>query len=179
MDETRTDDDLIALVLAGDREAFAPLVARHYHDVYATAVRFVGTTDADDVAQEAFLRAYTRLATYLPSARFAAWVVTIGANYARDMLRRRHFTTIAPELLPAHLHPRLAGPEELVLAREAEDALAARVLALGSTCGPAVALVHCAGLTYGEASATLGLPLTTLKMRLFRGRGHLRAMLSA
>jgi RNA polymerase sigma-70 factor, ECF subfamily len=76
--------------LAGDREAYRVLVERHSLYVYRLAFRMTGTReDAEEVVQEAFLRAYQKLRQFAGNANFATWVYRIAANYAIDRLRQR------------------------------------------------------------------------------------------
>src|SRR5215469_14073909 len=76
--------------LAGEREAYRILVERHSHYVYRLAYRMTGNPhDAEEVVQEAFLRAYQKLSQFAGQANFGTWVYRIAANYAIDRLRQR------------------------------------------------------------------------------------------
>jgi len=89
-----TDDEvIIGQVLAGDRDAYRTLLERHGRAVYRLALRITGNpSDAEDVVQEAFLRAYRRLNGFEARASFRTWISRIAANYALDTarLRRRY-----------------------------------------------------------------------------------------
>lgn len=90
--ETAGESDAIAVerTLAGDREAFRVLVERHSRKVYQLAYRLTGNShDAEEVVQEAFLRAYQKLSQFAARANFGTWVYRIAANYAIDRLRQR------------------------------------------------------------------------------------------
>jgi RNA polymerase sigma-70 factor, ECF subfamily len=90
--ETSIESDAIAVerTLAGDREAFRVLVERHSHNVYRLAYRMTGNQhDAEEVVQEAFLRAYQKLSQFAARANFGTWVYRIAANYAIDRMRQR------------------------------------------------------------------------------------------
>jgi DNA-directed RNA polymerase specialized sigma24 family protein len=85
------DADLVAAVLAGDREAFGPLLARWQPSVLGLCRRLLGPGPlAEDVAQEAAVAAFVGLARLADPARFGAWLHAIAANQARMALRRRH-----------------------------------------------------------------------------------------
>ena len=85
-----SDDELVARVRGGDQEAFALLVERHKRAIYNLAYRLLGTSqDADDAAQETFMRAYTRLTTYAPDGRFGAWLSAICSHWCIDTMRAR------------------------------------------------------------------------------------------
>src|SRR6202165_6250347 len=76
--------------LAGDREAFRVLVERHSRKVYQLAYRMTGNQhDAEEVVQEAFLRAYQKLSQFAARANFGTWVYRIAANYAIDRMRQK------------------------------------------------------------------------------------------
>jgi RNA polymerase sigma-70 factor (ECF subfamily) len=86
------DSDAVAVerTLAGDRDAFRVLVERHSHNVFRLAYRLTGNRqDAEEVVQEAFLRAYQKLGQFAARASFGTWVYRIAANYAVDRMRQR------------------------------------------------------------------------------------------
>jgi RNA polymerase sigma-70 factor, ECF subfamily len=86
----QTDAIAIERVLAGDRDAYRALVDRHSRNVHRLAYRLTGNAhDAEDVVQEAFLRAYQKLQQFEARANFGTWVYRIAANYAIDRLRQR------------------------------------------------------------------------------------------
>jgi RNA polymerase sigma-70 factor (ECF subfamily) len=90
--ETTTETDAIAVerTLAGDRDAFRTLVERHSRNVYGLAYRMTGNShDAEEVVQEAFLRAYQKLNQFASRANFGTWVYRIAANYAIDRMRQK------------------------------------------------------------------------------------------
>jgi RNA polymerase sigma-70 factor, ECF subfamily len=97
--DTRSDAMLVALVLVGERETFAPLLLRHYTSVARLCRRLLGPTpDAQDIAQEAALQAFLRLGELQDAAHFRAWLHAIAANLARMELRRRHTFSLEREL---------------------------------------------------------------------------------
>jgi DNA-directed RNA polymerase specialized sigma24 family protein len=88
--DTRSDATLVTLVLAGERETFAPLLLRYYTSVARLCRRLLGPTpEAQDIVQEAALQAFLRLGELQDAARFGAWLHAIAANLARMELRRR------------------------------------------------------------------------------------------
>src|SRR5690348_2472376 len=90
--QTIAESDAVAVErpLAGDRDAFRVLVERHSHNVFRLAYRMTGNQhDADEVVQEAFLRAYQKLSQFAARANFGTWVYRIAANYAIDRMRQR------------------------------------------------------------------------------------------
>jgi len=90
--EVTGDRDALAIerTLAGDRDAFRVLVERHSQSVFRLAYRMTGNQhDAEEVVQEAFLRAYQKLEQFAERANFGTWVYRIAANYAIDRMRQR------------------------------------------------------------------------------------------
>ena len=86
------DSDALAVerTLAGERDAYRILVERHSHNVFRLAYRMTGNQhDAEEVVQEAFLRAYQKLGQFAARANFGTWVYRIAANYAIDRMRQR------------------------------------------------------------------------------------------
>src|ERR1051326_98439 len=91
------DAAAVAQVLAGDRDAFRLLVERHTRSVFRLAYRLTGSeSDADDVVQETFLRAYAKLATFQHQASFKTWLCRIAVNYSMDMMAKRKHETAMP-----------------------------------------------------------------------------------
>src|SRR5213082_2772559 len=90
--QTIADSDAVAVerTMAGDRDAFRVLVERHSHNVFRLAYRMTrNRPDAEEVVQEAFLRAYQKLGKFEARANFGTWVYRIAANYAIDRMRQR------------------------------------------------------------------------------------------
>ena len=86
----QSDAAAVERTLAGDRDAFRVLVERHSHNVFRLAYRMTGNRqDAEEVVQEAFLRAYQKLGQFAARANFGTWVYRIAANYAIDRMRQR------------------------------------------------------------------------------------------
>ena len=128
--DTRSDASLVALVLAGERETFGPLLLRYYASLARLCQRLLGPTpEAQDVAQEAALQAFLRLGELREQARFGAWLHAIAANLARMELRRRRILSL--DALPdgaAMIVLWAAGPhtpEEVHAAREVHDTIVA------------------------------------------------------
>jgi RNA polymerase sigma-70 factor, ECF subfamily len=133
--DRRTDAQLVAAVLAGDREAFGPLLARWQPSVLGLCRRLVGPGPlAEDVAQEAAVQAFLGLPRLADPARFGAWLHAIAANQARMALRRR--PRLALEGLPPHVAAGLRGgessptPEDAWASRETHQAILAALKAL-------------------------------------------------
>src|SRR4051794_41962538 len=94
---TASDDQLVSAALAGDLEAFARLVERHRDVVLRLAARIVGDDDAEDVAQDAFLRAYHRLGRWRGEGPFPGWLLPIAHNSAIDAPNRPRAPPLPPD----------------------------------------------------------------------------------
>jgi RNA polymerase sigma-70 factor (ECF subfamily) len=176
--ELSGDDLLIAQVRAGDQEAFGTLIERHKRMVYNLAYRLLGNApDAEDAAQETFLRAYTRLATYVPDGRFGAWLGAICSHWCIDTMRARgrRVQTVALGRVPEcdRFVSRVDGPEELALWRAGSDEMQAWLAALPTSYRAVLVLRYYQELSYAEIAETLDEPVSTVRMRLFRARNQL------
>ena len=173
-----SDDELVSRVRAGDQEAFATLVERHKRTVYNLGYRLLGNSqDADDAAQETFMRAYTRLATYTPDGRFGAWLSAICSHWCIDTMRARsrRVQTVALGKVPEsdRFISQLEGPEEWALIRAGRDEVQGWLDVLPPQYRTVLTLRYFQDLSYGEIAGVLGEPISTVRMRLFRARGLL------
>jgi RNA polymerase sigma-70 factor (ECF subfamily) len=186
-EDARDDSTLVALTLAGRREAFEPLLLRYYGSVARLSRRLLGdTAEAQDVVQEAALQSFLNLAHLHEPARFGAWLHAIAANLARMALRRRTLSLDAmgddgvltngraPVLLWSARSP---APEEVHAAREVHDAIIAALSELSLVNREAVVGFYLEGYSYAELADILGVPISTVKGRLFFGRRQLRQAL--
>jgi RNA polymerase sigma factor (sigma-70 family) len=165
-----TDEALLAGMAAGDVEAMAELVRRYEARVYGLALRLVADPGlAEEVAQDALMRAWTYASSYDPRrAGVAPWLLTITRNLAVDALRRRRDSPIDPErlidLVTEADEPRYDGISRLRAELRALPADQAR---------PIVLAVYL-GLTAQQIAEEEGIPLGTAKTRIRRGLARLR-----
>ena len=180
-DDSSDDAALVARTLAGEREAFSPLLLRYYPSVMRLCRRLLGPTPAaQDAAQEAALQAFLNLSRLQEPARFGAWLHAIAANLARMALRRRTLSLdAADEGTPMAVlwAVRLPSPEEAHAAREIHDAIIAALNELSAVNREAVIGYYLEGYSYIELANLLGVPVSTVKGRLFFGRRQLRQAL--
>ena len=124
------EEELIQRARAGDRAAFGRLVELYQRAVYNLCYRMVGeATEAEDAAQETFLRAYSQLGRYDPARSFKTWLFAIACHHCIDRLRRRRiqWCDIDDEPLLGHpaLRERTPGPEEQAIGHERSAAIQA------------------------------------------------------
>jgi RNA polymerase sigma-70 factor, ECF subfamily len=180
--EQRDDAELVTAILAGDREAFDPLLARWQPSVLRLCRRLLGPgPQAEDVAQEAAVAAFLGLARLADRARFGAWLQAIAANRARMALRRRH--RLALEGLAPQVAEELRGGEPVPTledawaSREIHRAILAALRELPPATREVVIGFYLQGYSYQELAALLGAPLSTVRGRLYHGRRRLRRTL--
>lgn len=176
-----SDNELIAQSLqrgSGDAPsaAFGALVLRYHKLVIAVAYRLCGDAAlAEDIAQDAFVRVWDRLADYRPDGNFKAWLVRIATNMTIDAMRKRKpvvdiedVSLVAPD----------QGPEAAALSSERAAAVRAALMRLPVQSRTALVLREYQGLSYQEIADALDIPLGTVKSRLNDARRRLKAELA-
>jgi RNA polymerase sigma-70 factor (ECF subfamily) len=163
--------------LAGDTAAFSNLVEAYQKPVYNLAYRMLGNSvEAEDAAQEAFIRAYTRLDTYDPSRKFSSWMLSIASHYCIDVLRRRRMTLLSIEELPPMADvsmPRSAHPEHLVARGQVAEKVQQLLGTLPEHYRTPIILRYWYDMSYREIAETMGVTESTVKTRLHRARARL------
>lgn len=173
------DEDamLVQAVLAGEREAFAGLVRRWQTPLVNLAWRFCRDRGrAEEMAQEAFLRAYRNLAQWRGEAAFSTWLFALAANVYRTELRRVPGGVLPLEDIAEPAEH--SGVDAAMDAGRRDEALRRAVLALPEKYRDAVLLFYFHEQDVPAAARTLGVPEGTVKARLFRGRELLRRKFS-
>jgi RNA polymerase sigma factor (sigma-70 family) len=177
-----TEADTLARARAGDLDAYEALVARHTPFAHRTAVLLGAGDDADDVLQEAFVKAFRRLPLYRGESPFRSWLLAIVANETRNLHRSRRrrdglvLRAAAREAAP------VTGPDlpaDAALAAERRAALLDAVRHLDDRDREVVVCRYLLDLSEAETAQTLGWPLGTVKSRTARALAKLRARLSA
>jgi len=162
------DEELVRAAQRGSAEAVATLFERHWRDAWRLAATVTGSPhDADDAAQQAFVRAIARIRRLRDPRRFRPWLHRIVLNETRDERRRRSKETLVdPPVDRASAHdPYEPGPAVAALAGLDHDRRAV------------VVLRHCLGYSLEETAALLGVPVGTVQSRAARGLAQMRARL--
>ena len=160
----------------GDDQAFARLVEAYQVPVYNLCFRMLGDADeAEDAAQETFLRAYRGLKRYDPKRSFVTWILSIASHHCIDRLRRRRLVTISiDDLLPGQVKPDPApGPEAMLTYQERQEAVKGMLDKLGHIDRAAVILRYWYEMSYEEIARSLTLSVSSVKSRLHRARRDL------
>ncbi len=177
--DEREDADLVSLARGGDLAAYGELVERHRVAACRLAYVIVGD-EAEDAAQEAFLKAHRSLGRFRPGAAFRPWLMAIVANEAKNRRRaagRR--AGLALRVSSAAEADGTQSPEEEALALDRREQLAAGLAALGERDRRVIAYRYFAGLSEAEMAEAMRCPPGTVKSRLSRALERLRAALPA
>ncbi|MGQ9625428.1 MAG: RNA polymerase sigma factor [Anaerolineae bacterium] len=158
---------------AGDKEAFARLVEAYQVAVYNLTYRMLGNAaEAEDAAQETFLRAYRRLSTFKPEKKFSTWLLSIASHYCIDQLRRRRFTWLSLEEMPPwqELSGARPHPEEEALRQETCEEVHALLEKLPGPYRAVAILRYWYELSYEEIAEIMDTTESAIKSRLYRAR---------
>lgn len=182
---TPSDADLARQALAGSQEAFRELVTRYAPSAVNMAARLVHDRAlAEDLAQDAFVRAFARLKTYDPDRRFSSWFFQVLHNVAVDHLRRKRIDAVSLDTLQAHGYPgppsdAHASPEAQAERSSMGTALAAALEKLRPEYRETLVLKYQQDLGVDEIATILSLPVGTVKTFLHRGRKELAERMAA
>jgi RNA polymerase sigma factor (sigma-70 family) len=171
--EMTEDVTLVRRTLAGDKDAFTVLVEKYKDPVYNVAYRMLGNaTEAEDVAQEAFVRAYTQLRTYKEAHRFSTWLLSIASHLSIDQLRRRRFLALPLENVPflEWIADLGTGPEQAAVQGETSDEMQRLLQHIPLKYRSVLILRYWHDLSYEEIASALHLTPALVKARLHRAR---------
>lgn len=187
----KSDKELVRLCGRGDERAARDLVSRFERPVFSLIYRMVRDRElAEDLAQEAFVRALNNLDRYDPSYKFSSWLFKISYNLTVDHLRRRDLDTVsihgAPDAVTADRQAATSialesvdeRPDELLEARELGTEIEGALALLRPEYRTAVLLRHVEGHSYDEIASIMDIPLGTVKTFIHRARGELRDALA-
>lgn len=190
LDETRpspktleglSDEELMSRAREGDAAAFGEFVRRHTPAVHRWMARSVGENEAEDLTQEVFLKAYRGLVRFRGEAPPRAWLASIADNAVKNRYRslarfRRIFSPVAAQAV--EVSSGAAGPEENARAGESGHFVAEALKRIPVAFRMPVVLRDLEEWSYEEIALSLKLPVGTVKSRIARGRGRLRAILA-
>lgn len=176
---TADDATLVGEALAGSEDAYRDLLVRYQRPVFGLIVRLVRDRGlAEDLAQEAFLKAFRALSSFQRERKFSSWLFKIAHNTAIDHLRRRELDTVpletpekeGPDLLDSLAGPELQSPETGLRRSDLAAALEASVQRLRPEYRTVMELRFREGLSYEEIAEITGLPMGTVKTHIHRAR---------
>ena len=188
---TLDDRELAALASEGRESAYRELLRRYERPVFSLVFRMVRhRTTAEDLAQEAFIRAFGAIDSYNPSYKFSSWIFKIANNHTIDWLRKRKLDTVSIDGSPnataeediertrVTLESSEERPDQYVESRELGGHIEEAIAQLRPEYRTVVLLRHVEGYAYGEIAETTELPLGTVKTYLHRARAELKEILA-
>jgi RNA polymerase sigma-70 factor, ECF subfamily len=169
-----TEQEIVNTARQGNQAAFTALVNTYQHPIYNLCYRMLGGDEAQDAAQETFLRAYTQLHRYDPERPFKTWLFSIASHYCIDRLRRRRVTWVDIDDEPLAGHPALRerriSPEDNVMKNERAGDIQALLEGLAPKDRAAVVMLYWYDLSYQEIADATGTTVSAVKSRLHRAR---------
>jgi RNA polymerase sigma-70 factor (ECF subfamily) len=185
------DRELATLAASGREAAFRELLVRYERPVFSLVYRMVrDRTQAEDLAQEVFVRAFNAIGTYKTSYKFSNWILKIANNHTIDHLRKRRIDTISIHGSPHATTAEETSRTELVVASQDENPheylehkelggqIERAIGGLREEYRTAVLLRHVEGYAYDEIAEIMDVPLGTVKTYLHRARAELRESLA-
>jgi RNA polymerase sigma-70 factor (ECF subfamily) len=179
----KTDEELVAGAQRGDTEAFGELVVRYQHRVVNLVSRMVGRRESvEDVAQEVFIKAYRKIDGFRFESSFFTWLYTITLNTCRNHYRKKSLPMVLPreddEDDPiSHLPSTEGGADEALFRKQRSEIITDALQQLGHDQREALIMCDLEGMSYEEIAAVTGVPIGTVRSRIFRGRAQLRNIL--
>lgn len=180
MGDREADQALVERVQSGDKQAFGLLVAKYQRKLMRLVLRLVrDPAEAEDVTQEAFVKAYRALPNFRGESAFYTWLYRIGVNTAKNWLianGRRAPTSTETDSEEAEgfeegeLLRDADTPERLLMSRQIADTVNAAMASLPEELRTAITLREIEGLSYEEIAQTMGCPIGTVRSRIFRAR---------
>jgi RNA polymerase sigma-70 factor, ECF subfamily len=161
--------------LVGDADAFSQLVEAYQHAVYNLCYRMLGDPyEAEDAAQETFLRAYRSMARYDRNRSFSTWLLSIAAHYCIDQIRKRRAVVLPIEDLPyQEIQDPAPNPEAVASQNEEQRRVQALLGSLSPADRASVVMYYWYDFSYEEIAQALGLTTSAVKSRLHRSRREL------
>ena len=178
MEKLNEEQVWLEQAMEGDKEAFGKIIQAYQSPVYNLAYRMLNNSgEAEEAAQEAFIRAYTRLDSYNPNHKFSTWLLSITSNYCIDQIRKRRAILLsideplAPH--PALMSDRSKGPEAQTVEGEQQEMVQTLLQELPADYRQAVVLRYWHELSYEEIAEMMDTSVSAIKSRLFRARKQL------
>ena len=179
--EKMTDYELVLACLEGDKDSFGEIATRYKNLIYSVVLRMVSDKEeANDLAQEVFIKIYRNLDKYSNEYKFSTWIIRIATNHVIDYRRKKKQDTV--NIDDAAVAGTLqdsggASPEDEYIAKEQSRMLRDLVAGLPDIYRVPIVLYHEQGLSYQEIADITDEPLSKVKNRIFRGRKMLKESL--
>lgn len=172
-----TDYEIVERILKGDSNAFSEIVNRYKKAVFSLCYRMIhNQEEAEDLAQEVFIKAYNYLNKYNPEYKFSTWILKIATNTTIDFIRKKKVETLP---LDEEISTKQEGAsaETIFFHHQNKKSIEDAIKALPIEYRALIVLFHQNGLSYNEISDHLNIPLSKVKNRLHRARNILKESL--
>lgn len=171
------DYELVQMAIDGDNNAFAELLERYKNLVYSVVLRMVNNSEeANDLAQEVFIKIYKNLSKYHPEFKFSTWIMRIATNHVIDYRRKKKQETVNIDDMIYEPSDK-DTPESTYIKMEERMDINKALSSLPDMYKIPIVLYHQQGLSYQEISDIINEPLSKVKNRIFRGRKMLKDIL--
>ena len=187
---TVSDHELVTRTQQGSEKAYRELLGRYQRPVFSIIYRMIRDREqAEDLAQETFVRVFNNIDRYDPRYKFSSWIFKIATNLTIDWIRRKELNTVSIdgsrnavtaeqiEATSITIASTDETPEELLEAKELGEEIEGAISKLRPEYKAAILLRHVEGREYQEIAEILSLPLGTVKTYIHRGRNELRDQL--
>lgn len=187
---TVSDHELVTRAQQGSEKAYRELLGRYQRPVFSIIYRMIRDREqAEDLAQETFVRVFNNIDRYDPRYKFSSWIFKIATNLTIDWIRRKELDTVSIdgsrnavtaeqiEATSITIASTDENPEELLEAKELGEEIEGAISKLRPEYKAAILLRHVEGREYQEIAEILSLPLGTVKTYIHRGRNELRDQL--
>ncbi len=182
MQQTQSDLDLITQILAGNTQVYSELVKRHQRFVFTLALRFAkNREDAEDIAQDTFVKAYKALGTFTYSSKFTTWLYTITYTTSMSFLRKKKLDTISihEENSPIQIENQISDYSANTVEKKSAYAFLYQAIDLLMPDDAAIITLFYKGeQSLEEIAQTLNMESNTIKVKLFRARNRLKEKLN-
>jgi len=174
-----TDIEIIEMCKNGNDAAFTELINRYKNLVYSVILRMTNDgEEANDLAQEVFIKVYKNLNSYSAEFKFSTWIMSITSNHIIDFRRKRKLETVSLENM-GHEIANIADkdtPEAILLRKEEAKRIHKIIENLPAIYKVPIVMYHIKDMSYQEIANKIGEPLSKVKNRIFRGRKMLKTM---
>jgi len=180
------DKELISRALDGNQDAYQQLLQRYQKTVYHIVIKIIrNADDAQDLVQETFMRAFNTLESYRSEFRFSTWLCKIAANCSIDYLRKKKIKAFSMDkpyetqdgAVEMELQDTGANPEEYLLRKQKLVSIEEAIQTLPGKYKEVIVYRHHDDKSYEEIARILGIPIGTVKARIFRARELLKKKL--
>jgi RNA polymerase sigma-70 factor (ECF subfamily) len=180
------DEELIRKALSGEQDAYQALLQRYQKTVFHIVVKIIrNSDDAQDLVQETFMRAFNTLESYRSEYRFSTWLCKIAANCSIDYLRKKKIKAYSMDkpyqtkngTVEVELEDKGANPEEHFLRKQRIMSIEEAIKGLPPKYKQVIVYRHHDDKSYEEISRIMGIPIGTVKARIFRARELLKKKL--